>query len=44
MLPLAIGSAILTYIVIRQMKLISVTSYSQVYKNDIIPKDEDFTF
>ena len=44
MLPLAIGSAILTYIIIRQMKTLSVTSYSQVYKNDIITKDEDFTF
>ena len=44
MLPLAAVSGILTFIVIRQMKLLSVTSYSHVYKNDIITKDEDFTF
>lgn len=44
MLPLAVASAILTYIIIRQMKLLSVTSYSLVYKNDKITPEEDFTF
>lgn len=44
MLPLAAASAILTFIIIRQMKLLSVTSYTDVYKNDVITKEEDFTF
>jgi membrane protease YdiL (CAAX protease family) len=44
MLPLAIASGILTILIIRQMKILSDTSYIEIYKNDKVNKEDDFTF
>jgi hypothetical protein len=44
MLPLAIASGILTFLIIRHMKVLSDTSYNEIYKNDKVKKEEDFTF
>jgi hypothetical protein len=44
MLPLAIASGILTVLIMRQMKILSDTSYTEIYKNDKVNKEQDFTF